>query len=298
MAQIAIIGPGAIGGVVAAWLLHTGRHQVTLCARRPLDGLRAETPGGPLAFRPPVLTAPAQAAPVDWVLACTKTYDAAGAAAWFPGLVAHHTRLAVLQNGVEHRERFGGLLPADRLVPVMVDIPSERAADGLVRQRGPGRLVAPDDDAGSDFVALFAGTPLDAAVTADFTSAVWRKLCANAAGVLNALLLQPAGVFRREAVAEAARAIVRECVAVGRAEGAVLGGDVPDQVIAGYRNAPADSVNSIQADRAAGRPMEIDARNGVIVRRGRLHGIPTPCNQLAVALLEALTAPYTTSSAL
>jgi 2-dehydropantoate 2-reductase len=42
------------------------------------------------------------------------------------------------------------------------------------------------------------------------------------------------------------------------------------------------------ADRRAGRPMEIDARNGVIVRYGREHGIPTPMNALMVAMLEAV----------
>ena len=50
-----------------------------------------------------------------------------------------------------------------------------------------------------------------------------------------------------------------------------------------------DSVNSLHADRLARRPTEIDARNGVIVRLGRKHGIPTPCNQMAVALMEAMT---------
>lgn len=289
MARIAIVGPGAIGGVVAAWLHYTGRHEVILCARRSLGELRVETPVGLLASRPAVLTDPAQATPGEWVLVCTKAYDAPGAAVWFDGLVTPRTRIAVLQNGVQHRARFAGHLPADRLVPVMVDIPSERSADGLVRQRGAGRMAVPDDAAGRAFVALFAGTPLDVAVTADFASTVWRKLCVNAVGILNALLLQPAGVFRQEAVAEAARAIVRECVAVGRAEGAVLDDALPDTVVQTYRNFPPDSVNSIHADRAAGRPMEVDARNGVIVRLGQQHGIPTPCNQMAVALLEAMT---------
>jgi 2-dehydropantoate 2-reductase len=196
--------------------------------------------------------------------------------------------VAVLQNGVEHRERFAAFLPEDQLVPVMVDIPSERAADGLVRQRGPGRLVVADDAAGRAFVSLFAGTPLDVAVTADFRSTVWRKLCMNSAGILNALLLQPAGVFREDAVAEAARNIVRECVAVGRAEGAVLDDSLPDAVVEAYRRQPPDSLNSIHADQAAGRPTEVDARNGVIIRLGKRHGIPTPCNQMAVALLEAM----------
>ncbi|HEY6373992.1 MAG TPA: ketopantoate reductase C-terminal domain-containing protein, partial [Edaphobacter sp.] len=81
-----------------------------------------------------------------------------------------------------------------------------------------------------------------------------------------------------------------ECVAVGRAEGAVLSDAVPDEVLAAYRKAAPDGVNSMLADRLAGRPMEIDARNGVIVRAGKRHGIATLNNAMAVALLEAMTA--------
>jgi 2-dehydropantoate 2-reductase len=47
-------------------------------------------------------------------------------------------------------------------------------------------------------------------------------------------------------------------------------------------------VNSLLADRLAGRPLEIDARNGVIVRLGQQHGIATPLNGMAVAILEAI----------
>ena len=83
------------------------------------------------------------------------------------------------------------------------------------------------------------------------------------------------------------RDIVRECIAVGRAEGAQLDDSLADLVIAGYQRSPPDSVNSLHADRIAGRPMETDARNGVIVRLGSKHGIPTPLNAVIVALLEA-----------
>ena len=48
-----------------------------------------------------------------------------------------------------------------------------------------------------------------------------------------------------------------------------------------------DAENSMVADRRAGRPMEVDARNGVIVRLGQKHGVPAPVNALMVALLEA-----------
>jgi 2-dehydropantoate 2-reductase len=288
MARIAIIGAGAIGGVIAALLQQAGRHELTLCVRRPLAALTVETPDGPVHVEATIATDPAAVSAVDWVIVATKAYDAAGAAKWFDRLRASGAPVAVLQNGVEHRERFAPYVPVDSILPVVVNCPAERQTPELVRQRGPMRLTAPDNDLGQSFVDLFAGTPADATVVPDFTSVAWRKLCHNAAGVLSALLLQPAGVMRGEAVGETSLQIVRECAAVGRAEGAHLDDDVAEAVLRAYRAVPIDGVNSLHADRAANRPMEIDARNGVIVRLGKKHGIPTPCNQMAVALLEAM----------
>ena len=57
------------------------------------------------------------------------------------------------------------------------------------------------------------------------------------------------------------------------------------------RNAPPDGLNSLIADRMAGRPMEVDARNGAVVRFGKKHDIPTPLNEMAVALLLAAQDP-------
>lgn len=289
MARIALVGPGAVGSVITAWLARTDRHELTLCARRPLGELHVETPNGLLVARPTVLTSPAQATPVDWVLVATKAYDSAGAAAWLPGLAARGAPVAILQNGVEHRERFAAWLPAAQLVPVMIDCPAERVSPTSVRQRGTAKMVVQDDAHGREFAALFAGTPVEVALTADLKSAVWRKLCTNAAGVISGLVLQPAGVMRDEQIGELARQLVREVIAVGRAEGAVLDDALVESVLQAYRAAPPDGVNSLHADRAAGRMTEIDARNGVIVRLGRKHGIATPCNQMAVALIEAMT---------
>jgi 2-dehydropantoate 2-reductase len=172
----------------------------------------------------------------------------------------------------------------------MVDCPAERQAPDRVRQRGVMHLKVQDSAQGRDFVELFAGTSTDATVVPDFLSVVWRKLCFNSAGVLSALVLKPAGIVREEALGEVALQIIRECAAVARAEGAKLEEDVPDLVLAAQRAAPADSINSMLADRQAGRPTEIDARNGVIVRLGRKHGIATPANSMAVALMEAMAA--------
>lgn len=289
MARIALIGPGAVGGVVAAWLAQTGRHELVLCARRALPELVVETPSGLLTSQPAVWTTPRwEGVPFDWVLVTTKAYDATGAAAWFPGLVGATTSVAVLQNGVEHRERFAAHLPVEKIVPVIVDCPAERVTPTLIRQRGTGLMTVTDDPPGRAFVALFAGTPFELKLTTDLQSAAWRKLCINAAGVVSGLTLRPNRVMHDEAIGETVRAIIRECIAVGRAEGAVLDDSLVESVLADSRRASPDGVNSLLADRLAHRPTEIDARNGVIVRLGRKHGLPTPCNQMAVAVIEAM----------
>jgi 2-dehydropantoate 2-reductase len=95
---------------------------------------------------------------------------------------------------------------------------------------------------------------------------------------------------REDDIGEVAMDLVRECVAVGRAEGAKFDDDMPEQVLAAARRASVDSINSLLADRIAGRPMEIDARNGAVVRLGKKNKIATPVNNMAATLLKALAA--------
>lgn len=279
-----MIGAGAIGGTLAAWLAQS--HDVILCARSPLADLEIETPGGLLRAAPTILTDPARAEPVDWVLATTKTYDCEAAAAWLAGLMGSDTRLAVIQNGVEQRERFPTVSP-ERLVPVIIDVPAERTAPGRIVQRRDGTILVPEGANGMAFAALFAHTVIDATTTADFTTAAWRKLAINCAGIVNAITLHPAEIAHDEQAAEVMRALVRECIAVGRAEGADMPDDIADQVIEGMRAAHPQSLNSIHADRLAGRRMEVEARNRVIVRLGEKHGISAPLNKALAAILTA-----------
>jgi 2-dehydropantoate 2-reductase len=231
------------------------------------------------------LTDPAGAEPVDWVLVATKTYDAAGAKLWLKHLCGSQTQVAVFQNGIEHRERFA---PEYDVLPVVIDTPSERRADGSVLQRAPAQIKVEKSDAGRAFAEVFDGTPAEVELPDDFRSAAWRKLCLNAAGVLSALTLKPAGVLQDEALGQVALEIVAECVAVGRAAGAKLEDGIGERVLAGYRAGAQDSINSLLADRMAGRQTEIDARNGVIVRLGEKYRIATPANRMAVALMKTM----------
>lgn len=291
MSTITLIGPGAIGGTIAAWLAQNPQHQVTVAVRSRFTDLEVDTPYGPFRAAPRVITDPAQAEPADWVLVATKAYDVDSTAAWFEHLLAEKTHVAVLQNGVEHVERFAAFMPAHRILPVMIDCPAERTAPGRIRQRGPAKMVVPQGDAGAAFVSLFTDPRIDVSEHADFRTQIWRKLCLNSVGAFSAILLRPAVIARHDALRAVMGDVIRECIAVGRAEGAQLDDSLVETILEGYRKAPPDSVNSMHADRIAGQAMEIDARNGAIVRIGRRHGIATPLNSLIVTLLEAAALP-------
>jgi len=287
VSRILLIGPGAVGGSVAAWLCEAG-HEVTLAVRTEFSSLTVETPGGlTIRGQPKILSQPFGPIEADWVLVAVKTYDSAAAVPWLSAL-ARPRPVAVLQNGVEHVARFCQWLPQERILPVMVDIPAEREAPGVIRQRSKGMMRVPAGPTGHAFVDLFTGTELDVAEVEDFTTTLWRKLCINVAGAVSALTDQAGGVAWSESAAKVMRTLVRECVAVANAEGAALGNAMAEVVIDHYRKAPRDSINSLHADRRMGRRMEWDARNGVVSRLGRTHGIATPVNDTVCGLLAVI----------
>lgn len=196
MSSITIIGPGAIGGTVAAWLAQDKANRISICARTPFDRLELDAPEGQLLATPQLFTSPEEAKEAGWVLIATKAYDVDATVQWLPKLVGASTRVAILQNGVEHIERFAPFLATDLLVPVVVDLSAERKAPGHIWQRSKGSLIVPDNDNGRDFVQLFASTPLTATVTTDFRTHAWRKLTLNCTGVVPALLLRSVDVGR------------------------------------------------------------------------------------------------------
>jgi 2-dehydropantoate 2-reductase len=195
-----------------------------------------------------------------------------------------------VQNGVEHRERFAPYISQERLLPVVIDCPVERMPDGTVWVRGGALMKVEDTPLGQNFAALFNGSGAKLELLEDFTSAAWWKLCVNSVGALSALTSKPSGVLRGEAMRRLGLQMVDECAAVGRAEGAQLHEGIGEEVLELYSKHPADSVNSLLADRLAGRKMEWNARNGVIARLGEKHGIETPLNRMAATLLQAVEA--------
>ena len=285
MPSITIIGPGSIGGTVAAWLSKDKDNTISICTRTTFDELIVETPYGTLTVKSDILTSPEQATEADWVLVATKAYEVEATVKWLQRLVGPHTIVAILQNGVEHIERFMPYIPKEQLLPVIVSLSAQRKAPGHIWQSTNGEFIVPDTNNGKEFVKLFQQTKLTVSTTADFLSHAWAKLTLNSTGAIPALTLQPLNLRKNKEWTDILRSLIRECMAVAKAEGANLDDNLEEKLINKYLNNPTDSINSLHADRLAGRPMEIDARNGAVVRLGQKHGIPTPMNQFVTILL-------------
>jgi 2-dehydropantoate 2-reductase len=289
---VAVVGLGSIGGVAAGYLAAAGRHDVVACARKPLTRLILDGPGGTAEVPLSALTDPTRAAPADWVLLCTKTHQTEAAAPWLKRLCAPSTRVAVLQNGIDHVARVTPLAQGATVLPVIVYYNGERLAADRVRFRQGANhdFVVADDDAGRAFAHLFEGTPLRVALGDDFVTLAWRKLLINAvASPVTALTLQRQAVLRRPDVKTLCLAVLAEAIAVGRAEGARLADDEAERTLAMLFTFSGELGTSMYFDRLANRPLEIEALNGAIVATGERHGIATPLNRALLALLRAVS---------
>jgi 2-dehydropantoate 2-reductase len=289
--NVAVIGLGGVGGGAAGSLAAAGRHDVIACVRQPIARFTLERAEGAVEAPLHVLTDPAQAKPVDWVLVCTKTHQTAATGPWLARLCTPATRVAVLQNGIDHVARVGPLARGAAIVPVLVYYNCERFAPDRVRIRhaGPHDAVVADDEPGRAFVDLFDGTPLRIIRSGDFATLAWRKLLINAvANPITALTLQRQAVLRRPDVQELCRAILDEAVAAARVEGVKLAEDEAARTIATLENFSGELGTSMYFDRLAGRRLEAEALTGAIVAAGDRHGMAVPLNRALLALLRAI----------
>ena len=287
--SIAVVGPGAIGTVVAAALHEVGRTPL-LCGRTPREQLELRDDAFVVVVPGPVHTDPSGAANevgdgVDLVLLAVKATQVDAVAPWLAALCRPGTVVCVLQNGVEQEASVAPHARGGAVLPSVVWFPAETQPDGSVWLRARPRLTVPAGAASDVVRAAFDGTRCEVAVAEDFVSVAWRKLLQNAVAGLMVLAARRSGMFGRDDIARLALDYAREGLEVARAEGARLDDAVPQEIVDGFRTNPPDQGTSILADREAGRPLEWAVRNGVVQRRGLARGIPTPISDVVVPLL-------------
>jgi 2-dehydropantoate 2-reductase len=291
--KVLVAGTGGVGGYVGARLLEAG-NQVTLLARgRNLEGLRrnglsVSSPHGDVAF--PSVQAVERADDiglVDAVLFCVKAYDNESAADAMAGAVGDRTSICSLQNGVDNEVFLRHRFPSAVVLGGVVRIEAWLESPGEVRQKGPLQDLAvgafdPADRAAVDALAAsFDGTGVPVAVVEDIVAALWFKLLSICGiGGVTAYARRPIGDARTD---PDLRRLMIGCFEEVEAVAWALGISLPVGAAA-MLTAGADAVDpslksSMCRDVEWGRPLEVEALNGAVVRYGETVGVPTPANR-------------------
>jgi 2-dehydropantoate 2-reductase len=287
--HVSVIGAGAIGTVLAGAAADSG-HQVTVCVRTPIDVLVLERGGVERVLPVSIVSDPetSPVAPADVVWVSTKAADTAGVAPWLARLCHSGTLVAAAQNGLGQDARLAPFVPLGSVVPALAYVGAERTGPGRVVHLAGDRVVVPAGDA-EVRLSEAVGASLVVLGAQDMWTAAWQKLLGNVvANPLTTLTLRRISVLNEPGIAALARGLVVEAVEVGRAEGARLGDDDAERVLAGTGQYGDRTGSSMLYDRLAGRPLEHQYLTGEVVRRAETHGIPVPLNAAILALLDAL----------
>jgi 2-dehydropantoate 2-reductase len=189
-------------------------------------------------------------------------------------------------------EHHMGVLEArERQPAAAVYVGVEITGPGHVRHHGRGELVIGRSKASNDVARtlIAAGVPTD--ISDSVRGALWAKLITNCAyNALSAITQLPYGrLVKGEGVTTVLRDIVDECVAVAKADGVTLPGDV-DAAVRKIAETAAGQYASTAQDLARGKRSEIDHLNGFIVRRGEALGVATPAHRLLHAIVKLIEA--------
>jgi len=228
----------------------------------------------------------------DWVLCCVKSGDSEAAAQQMAPHLAPGTPVLSLQNGVDNAARLQALLPAQPVVAAAVYVAAAMEGPALVRHHGRGDLVLAPFERSAAVVQAFVDAGVPTRVDANVRGALWAKLVLNCAwNGLSAITRLPYGrLLRAHGVEDVLRDLADEALAVARACGVDVPGDPWQAVLDIARTMPGQPSSTAQ-DLARGRRTEIEHLNGLVVREGAAHGVPTPANRLVLTLVRLLECP-------
>lgn len=301
--RIAIYGTGGVGGFFGGKLAQAGYEVVFIARGAHLaaiqqHGLRVKSITGDFTIQPAVaFENPADALSADVVVVGVKTWQVETAAQALRPLVGAQTLVLPLQNGVEAPAQLAAAFDKPGKPPHVLGglcrLATRVAAPGIIQHSGIPPYIAfnrldgqPDPRVEALRVALSA-TGVTVEVPEDIQSALWIKFAFIAPfGGVGAVTRSPAGVLRgvpqTRALLEQA---IAEVVAVGKAQGVNLPADLLQRMLAQMDSIPAGTIASMQRDIMDGKPSELEAQTGAVVRLGAERGIPTRANAFIYAAL-------------
>jgi 2-dehydropantoate 2-reductase len=301
--SIVIIGPGALGSLLAARLFAAGE-AVRLVDYRPERarllrerGLALTDLNGSRVVLPVPVALPDELEPAPLTLVTVKAHQTRAAAQYLPALMSTGGIALTLQNGLGNLEQMATVVGPKRLLAGVTFVGATRPADGEVIFAGQGTTVigapvgsqvAPEETAQAAGIFQRAGFPCQ--VREDIEAVLWEKLVVNVGiNPLTALLRVPNGALPELPEAwELAVAASQEASAVAAISGVCVTID-PEMRLKEVCRATAQNRSSMLQDVLAGRPTEIDALNAQVCRRGQHLGVATPVNDVLTALIRALS---------
>ncbi len=289
--KIAVMGAGAVGCYYGGMLARAG-HAVTLIARAQhvqavlRDGLWLDTQSFQAHVPMQASTEASAVQGAQLVLVCVKSTDTDAAAALMAPHLGTDALLLSLQNGVDNAERLQSLLGRP-VIPAVVYVATEMAGPGHVKHHGRGELVIGPSAASPGIAALLEAAGVPVQISGNVTGALWAKLILNCAyNALSALAQMPYGALvRHDGVGAVLDDLVRECLAVTRAAGVEVPGDIGEAVRRIAATMP-HQFSSTAQDLARGKRSEIDHLNGYVMRKGEALGVATPVNRVLWVLVK------------
>ena len=292
--KVAVMGAGAVGCYYGAMLARAG-HEVVLIGRPShveavrANGLRLETQAFDEQVRLEASTEAGAVQGADLVLFCVKSTDTESAAAQIQPHLAPGALVLTLQNGVDNDARVRAALPSHDVAAAVVYVATEMAGPGHVKHHGRGELVIAPSRRSEEVAQALIAAGVSMQISDNVRGALWAKLVLNCAyNALSAVSQLPYGeLVQGTGVTDVIRDVVAECLAVAKAEGVVIPGDV-DAAVRGIAQSMPSQYSSTAQDLARGKRSEIDHLNGLVVRRGEALGVPTPANRVLFVMVKLL----------
>jgi 2-dehydropantoate 2-reductase len=293
--SVAVLGPGGIGGLLAALLVRGGNSVEVLASEDTAPviaerGLRVESQrfGD---FQVSVRVATRLQSPVNAGFITVKNTQLREALERLPSDALGQGLVVPFLNGIEHIELLRGIYPPSSVAAATIRVETARVEPGLIRHTSPFAAVEiAASDANRDRVepvaAQLQAVGLDVRLRDDETSMLWDKLSFLAPlALLTTHERANAGAIRSTR-RDDTLAVIWEVAAVAAAEGAAID---PEAVVRFLDSVPEIMESSMQRDQAAGRPIEIDAIGGAVVRRAARAGVAVPVTAHLVEELRART---------
>ena len=297
--KILIMGTGGVGGYYGGLLAKNG-NEVTFIARgehltaMQQNGLKVKSVHGDFEVSPADATDdPANVGPVDLILFCVKTYNTDDAAQAIRPAVGPQTVVISLQNGIDAAGRIGQIIGLEHVLGGATWLSAAVEAPGVIKQISQfrrivfGELGGGPSERTQSIHEVLNQTGITVEISEDIQKVLWTKLVfITAVSSIGSLTRLPMGDFR--SVPETRRLlsrIMQEVESLARAQGVRLDEDVVQKWMEFVDNAAPGIKPSMQLDVEAGRRTELESMIGVVGRKGRELGVPTPVADFVYASL-------------